>query len=357
MTQPIFISGRVLLEDGTPPPEFAVIETVCGGNTHAEGYADTKGYFAIELGRRNGVLQDASESPGNYNGYGGANNSGISGGGFGSGTGIGSGMGSGGSSELRFANCELRAKLAGYRSQMVSLANRRPMDNPEIGVILMHRLSPNEGTIVSMNSLSAPKDARKAFEKGADAMKKRKTDDAMKAYQKAVTLFPDYAAAWYEIGKLQMGLEDKESARKSFDLAAKADPKFVAPLLEIAVLEVQAQNWKGVVETTDLASKLDSFDYPQLFLFNAVANYNLRNIEAAEKSAIQVEKLDTRHQYPKASHLLGVILAQRKDYTAAAEKFRVYLKFAPTASDAATVRSQLDQVEKFTAQSAPKQDQ
>src|SRR5581483_11679237 len=35
-TQPIFISGRVLLEDGNPPSESVVIERVCSGSPHSE---------------------------------------------------------------------------------------------------------------------------------------------------------------------------------------------------------------------------------------------------------------------------------------------------------------------------------
>src|SRR5580765_136952 len=61
ITQPIFVSGRVMMEDGTPPPDRVVIETVCNGSPHGEGYTDTKGYFSIELGGRNAIMQDASE--------------------------------------------------------------------------------------------------------------------------------------------------------------------------------------------------------------------------------------------------------------------------------------------------------
>jgi tetratricopeptide (TPR) repeat protein len=349
MTQPIFISGRVMMEDGTAPSEPATIERVCGSSTRAEGYTDSKGYFSIELGRQNGVMQDASESQvGRDFGMGGMGGMGSSGSGSGLG---GNGMGGMGA-DMRLMNCELRARLSGYRSQVVNLANRRPMDNPDIGVILLHRMAPSEGTTVSASSLAAPKDAKKAFDKGMDALKKRKPEDAVKAFEKAVDVYPGYATAWYELGRLQMAKGDKEAALKSFDTSAKADPKYVAPLVEIAILDVQDQNWKEVAQVTDQAAKLDSFDYPQVFLFNAVANFNLRNVEAAEKSARQAEKLDTRHQYPKSSHLIGIIMAQRKDYQGAAEQFRSYLKFAPGASDAATVRTQLDQIEKLTAQGA-----
>jgi len=354
LPQPIFISGRVMVEDGTAPPETVVLERVCNGSPHAEGYTDSKGYFAIQLGAGNSstIMQDASEEPGRLGPGGG----GFGGGGMGSPGGLSnSGMGSNrlstpGGSELRYANCELRAKLAGFRSQSVSLANRRAMDNPDIGVILLHRLAANEGAIVSANSLAAPKDAKKAFDKGQEALKKKKPEDAMKDYEKAVELYPHYAAAWYEIGKLQVADGDKISAAKSFDAAVDADPKFVLPLVDIAILQIQDQKWQQVVQTTDKAAKLDSFDYPQMFFFNAVANFNLHNFDAAEQSARQAEKLDTRHQFPRSSQLLGLILAQKKDYTAAADEFRNYLKLAPNASDAATVRSQLAQIEKVTAQ-------
>src|ERR1035438_1303076 len=55
--QPIFLTGRVMLEDGTPPPGLVTIETVCNRSAHSEGYTDSRGYFAIELGARNGVIR------------------------------------------------------------------------------------------------------------------------------------------------------------------------------------------------------------------------------------------------------------------------------------------------------------
>jgi hypothetical protein len=44
-----------------------------------------------------------------------------------------------------------------------------------------------------------------------------------------------------------------------------------------------------------------------------------------------------------------MVLAMKKDYAGAAERFKAYLKFAPTAEDAARVKQQLAEVEKITA--------
>lgn len=349
--QPIFLSGRVLLEDGTPPTESVVIERVCNGRPHAEGYTDTKGYFSIQLFQQNsGVLQDASEDTGGFRtGMGGM---GPTGAGQMGGPGMmGGSQGGMMAQERLLMDCELQAKAPGFRSQSIMLANRRAMDPPDVGVILLHRNSGSEeGSTVSAVSLAAPKDARKAYEKGMEMLKKKKLADARKDFEKAVESYPDYAAAWYELGRFQSATGDAAAAHHSFDTAVKADPKFVLPYLELSILELRAQKWQALADVTAKAVKLDAFDYPQAFYYNAVANYYLKNMDQAEKSAREVERLDTRHEYTKNLHLLGVILAQRQDYNGAAEEFRNYLKLSPNADDAATVRAQLAQVEAAVAQ-------
>ena len=78
------------------------------------------------------------------------------------------------------------------------------MDNPDLGTILMHREAPGEGSTVSATSLNAPKAARKAFEKGQELLKKNKPADAREEFEKAVQIDQVYAAAWCELGKLQV---------------------------------------------------------------------------------------------------------------------------------------------------------
>ena len=341
-----------MLEDGTPPPEALTIERVCNGVPHAEAYTDTKGYFSFQLGQDNGAMQDASESGmGGSDGLPGRTMDGL-------GRPSTSMQGSGLSrtsmgSDLRFSNCDIRARLAGFRSQEVSLVNRRALDNPDIGTILLHRTAPSEGSIVSAVSLAAPKDARKAYEKGLEGLKKNKTDVAARNFEKAVEAYPNYAAAWFELGKLQAAAGDFFTARGSFGYAVKADPKFVGPYLELSLLALHDEKWQDLADITDSAVRLDPFDYPQAFLFNGLAKYNLKRIDDAEKSVREALRLDTRRRYPETAHLMGLIMLRHRDYSGAAEQFRTYLQLAPTASDAEVVRSQLTAIEKVSAQNVP----
>src|ERR1035437_4878240 len=287
MPVPVPISGRVMVDDGTPPPETVVIQRCCNGNPRAEGYTDHRGYFSIDLGMDRGVMQDASTSSGIFD------DTGMR---FPGQTQTSSGMGGGAMSDQRYMNCDLRANLPGYRSQVVSLANRHAMDSPDVGTIFLHRLGNAEGRIVSAISLAPPKDARKAFEKGLDLAKKNKLDDAVKNYQKAVDVYPKYAAAWFELGKLQAAKGQADVAHQSFDAAVEPDPKYLNPYLELSRLALGAKNWRELAEVSGRAVKLDPFDYPQQFFLNSVAHYNLQDMDAAEKSAREAEKLDTEHQ-------------------------------------------------------------
>lgn len=349
LTQPLFVSGRVTLEDGTAPPEPVVIETVCNGQPHGEGYTDTKGYFGIELGSRNNVVQDASEYTSISSMIGPSPSSPTAGNGLS--TGSSSAMGGGAmDTERRYMGCDLQAKLVGYRSQQIPLTGRRPLDDPNVGVILMHRMSsPEEGQTISAISLAAPKDAKKAYDKGIEAIKKKKWDDAEKNFEKAVEVYPKYATGWYELGMLQLGQDKLDMARSYFKRASECDPKFVKPYLQMSALDMNSRRWQELADVTEKTVKLDPFSYPQAYFFNSVANYNLHNYETAEKSALEAERLDTRHVYPRVIYLLGLVAVQKQDYDNAGKRFKSYLKLEPTADDAATVRKQIDAIDKITA--------
>jgi len=342
---PIYVSGRVMIDDGTPLPETVVVQRVCSGQPHALGYTDAKGYFSFDLSNRSlTVVEDASEFGGGLgrSGLGGMSPTPVQ---TTSTTGLGSNPGFG---DRRLVNCELQAKLAGYRSQVINLGNRREMDDPNVGTILLHRVGAAEGNTVSAVSLAAPKDAKRAFDHGMDALKKQKPEQAQKDLAKAVELYPQYAAAWQELGKLQVASQP-ETARKSFGKAIEADPKFAAPYMQLTVMALHEKNWQEVAQLTDKVEKLDPFTYPNAFFFNAVANYNLKHLDIAEQSAAQAEKLDTQHLMPQCIQLLGMLHALRGDYTGAAAQFRNYLKIAPDGPEAAQVRSQLVEVEKIVA--------
>jgi tetratricopeptide (TPR) repeat protein len=337
--RPIYLTGKVILEDGTPPPDSVTIERICNGVVRPEGYTDSKGRFSIQLGQNAYVFADAS---------------------IGSTTGFGSQSGGGGTfnpmgggiSERDLFACEIRASLVGYRSDVVSLAGRRFMDRPEVGMIVLHRYANVPGTTISVTSLAAPKDAVKAFEKGREAARKEKWAEARKKFEQAVAGYPKYAVAWYELGRTLEQLKDAPGASNAYEQAFSADRRYLPPYLQLANIAAEKRDWSEVVARTDQVVKLDPVNFPGVYFFNAVAQFNMKHMDAAERSAREAVKLDTAHHFPDANRLLGVILAGRGDFEGAAENLKIYLKLAPSAPGARMAKEQLAKIEQ-SAQATP----
>ena len=56
-------------------------------------------------------------------------------------------------------------------------------------------------------------------------------------------------------------------------------------------------------------------------------------------------------------HVLGIVLAQKNDFTGASEHLKSYLRLVPTAADGDMVRNQLTQVEKASTEALAAQPQ
>src|SRR5262249_17815188 len=168
-----------------------------------------------------------------------------------------------------------------------------------------------EGLTLSVTSAQAPSKAKKEYEKGRDSEKKEKWDAAQESLKKAVAEYPQYAAAWYELGRVQAKKGDSEGAKQSFHQAIAADQKFVSPYHDLADIAVREQKWQEAADNSASLLKLNPVNFPGDWLINAAANYNLRNYDEAQKSAVRGVNVDQQHQFPKLEFLLGLTLAQK----------------------------------------------
>jgi tetratricopeptide (TPR) repeat protein len=350
MARPLRVSGRVIIDDGSPLDFPATIERVCNGNPHVEGYTDSQGNFSLILGQHPDVIGDASETSNGSNrqplppGISGGNTQGIPG---------TNGSSQNLSGDFRVANCDLRANLSGYLSDTINLAGRTSMDTPDIGNIMLHRMGGGStATTVTATTLKAPKAARKALDHGLELAKKNKPEEAIVSLEEAVRLYPEFAYAWCELGKLQFANDHEPDAHESFEAAVKAEPRWPEPYLHLAVMGVKAHDWKEVAGDTGKVLHLNTFQYPQAYFLHGAASFNLRNFDVAEEDALSAEKLDVQHTYPQIEKLLGMIYTERHRYTDAADKLRSYLLLSPEAQDAAEARKLLANAEIMAAQSA-----
>jgi tetratricopeptide (TPR) repeat protein len=343
---PIFLSGLVMFDDGTPANTNIRIERVCGANRHLEAHTDSKGRFSFQLGQNAMVDTDASDQSVGAGPFGRSSTSADS---FGGGS---------GSFTKDLWNCELTASYPGYRSDTVELGSRRPMDHPDVGTIVLHRLGHVEGTTISLTTALAPKNAQKDYQKGLQLIRKGKLEEAEGRLQSATEIYPKYAMAWYALGQLQQKQGRSSDARKSYQSAIAADSKFVSPYDQMALLSAQEGKWEDAANFSKQVIALDPVEYPASFWYNAIASYNLKRPADAEKSVKDLLKLDTRHKFPEAENMMAQLLLDKGNYGEAATHLRNYLTLVPNAKNADTLKQTLlkiDQASAATPAPAPKQ--
>ena len=331
--RPMFISGRVLFDDGTRPNNEIRIERVCAANVRFEAHTDSKGRFSFQLD--NNALATADMSAADTGGGFGptsrqmddqSNRAGR--GGFG-----------------RYWNCELRASYPGYRSDVVDLANRRALDDPNVGTIVLHRLANVKGSTISLTTAMAPKHAQKEYQKGMQLAEKGKMDEAEKHLLAATTAYPKFAEAWFALGKVQQKENKPDAARKSFQASAAADSKYVNPYGELAMLAAREGKWDEAARLSKQVIDLDAVEYPVAFWYNALANYRLKKLDDAQKSAQELVKLDTKHEFPQAESMLAQIYLDKADYPEAAAHLKTYLTLAPDAKNTDALKAALLKIE------------
>jgi tetratricopeptide (TPR) repeat protein len=114
---------------------------------------------------------------------------------------------------------------SGYRSESVSMAIKSTMDDARVGTIILHPLSRASSLVVSATTLQAPANARKAYERGLEAMRAAKWDAAAAEFGKAVKIYPKFAVAWYQLGLARQSRNDAAGAVEAWKEAQKSDPR------------------------------------------------------------------------------------------------------------------------------------
>ena len=247
-------------------------------------------------------------------------------------------------------DCELQASLDGFTSDSIPLEGRfSGYENADVGRLVLHRRANVEGFTISATTALAPEAARKALEKGQEQQQKGKLDDAQKSLEKAVAMYPKFAVAWFELGRVQLQKNDPASARTSFQQSLAADSKYVNPYRGLTQIAQREQRWQELIETSEKLLALNPVSFPDAWLSNALGNYCLRNFDAAEKSARRGLEMDVEHRVPKLEYLLGLTLLKRSAYADAAQHLRAFLSVATNPADIAESQKQLNETVRLAA--------
>src|SRR6202521_2810791 len=239
----MFLRGRVATHDGTPVPNDVLVERVCNNRVRQEVYASLHGDFSMQLGSRADSFPEASADP--TSPYGVASKDAVM-----------------GIPRRELTNCELRASASGFHSSVISLLGFDTFSSSiDVGVIVVQRGTKIEGMTLSATPYKAPKDARRAYEKGLQAERNGKLADARKYFEIAVKIYPSSANAWFQLGTVLQKENQKDAARQAATQTTTINIRFLPPYLSLASIAYETGNWTEVLNLTGHILDLDPLNH------------------------------------------------------------------------------------------------
>jgi Flp pilus assembly protein TadD len=233
--------------------------------------------------------------------------------------------------------CPVQIRLEGYRTAHVVLHDGQ--------TVVLKRVGESEGSITSLAAVKAPDAAKKAYNKGAAALRKGNWAAAQQSFEEAVGIYPEYDQAWSDLGEALEHQSKPDEARTAYGKALAASPKYLKPYAQLARLSIGQARYQEALDITARAMALNPLEFPSIYYYDALAHFQLQQTEAAEKSVKRAIELDVDHQMPRALYLLGLILEQKGDRAAALESMRAYAGLSPKPPDVEQVKQHISKLE------------
>jgi hypothetical protein len=297
---PMIIKGKVTMPDGSPPPFSVGIERFCSDyQGSAPGpTTDKKGEYLWRM----------NVDP------------------------------------LNSRACVIRASHPGYISTSIDISAlsgyNTTVTTLDTLVLTSHTVDPY--AITSTES-SIPSRAGTAWKAAMKALDARNLPEATAQLKTAVAAAPKFAIGWHALGVIQEAQRNLTEAIDSYQHAIEADPKMFAAYVTLTRASIKAKDWAGAAKAADSLIKVDSKKtYAEIYLHQAVARYQLKDLDGAAASAQEA----IQRKVPRAEYVLGRTLEAKGDAAGAREHMSKYLEQDKNAPDADTIRKHLENMGK-----------
>jgi Tfp pilus assembly protein PilF len=300
---PVILHGKVVMEDGSPPPVIVSVERVC---------SDLAGSMP-------GVLTDKK---GEY-------------------------IWRMNIDPLETRNCVIRASHAGYSSSEVEVSGvdttHTTLDLPNIVI----RSSVADPYTLNFSDTGITGRAKGDWKAAIKALDAQNLSEGAIHLEAVVAGAPKAEQAWHALGVVDDRLGKMAEARAAYEHAIAADAKVLPPDVTLTRLCIKTKDWNCAAKTADALIKADSkHSYWEVYLHLAVARYWLKDLAGAQQSVEETIRLDKNKKLPRAEYVLGRILEAKGDAAGAKEHMTKYLQLEPAPQDVDLVRGHIDSLGK-----------
>jgi Tfp pilus assembly protein PilF len=300
---PIIIHGKVTMEDGSAPPFTAGTERVCSdlAGTAPGPTTNKKGEFLWRM----------DVDP------------------------------------LAVRSCVLRATHQGFISSTLDISS---LDTTKTEVFLPPLVLSVRGSdpaSIDVTDSNIPGRAGSAFSAAMKALDKPDYAEAARQLEIAVKNAPKFAQGWHALGGVDQRLDKLSDARSAYEHSIEADPRFFKAYVMLARVCIRTNDWACAAKVSDELLKADKkLSYPEIYVHQAVARYQQKDLAGAEMSIQEAIRLDASHKRPREEYVLGRILEAKGDINGAREHMTKYLELEPAPLDVERIKAHLENLGK-----------
>ncbi len=302
-TYPVILHGKVMMDDGSPPPFVVTIERVCSdvGGSMPGTLTDKKGEYIWRM----------NIDP------------------------------------LETRSCVIHATHAGYASSEVSVTGVDTTHTTlELAPITIRPSAPDP-YIINFSETGITGHAKPDWKAAKQALDAQNLAEVANHLEAVVAAAPKAAQAWHALGVVDENLHKPADAHQAYEHAIAVDPKLLPPYVTLTRLCIKTKDWTCAAKTAEELIKLDSkHSYPEVYLHLAVARYELKDLNGAQESAQEAMRLDPKMKRPRAEYVLGRILEAKGDVAGAKEHMAKYMTLDPAPPDVDVVRAHIDNLGK-----------
>lgn len=301
----VVLSGKVTMEDGSPPPFTVAVERVC---------SDIQGSAPGPITNKKGEYVWRMEMD-----------------------------------SFNSRSCFIRATHAGYVSSGLDASNINTTSHDSTVTLPPLIISPAipDPYTINISEGNLPGKAKTPYRAAMKAVDAANVAEAGRQLEATAEAAPKSAQVWHALGIVDEQLQKPAEARKAYERAVELDPKLLPAYVTLTRACLKAKDWQSASQTADALIKADTKHlYPEIYLHRAVALYGLKDLGGAEASVREAMRLDPGHKRPREEYVLGRILEAKGDMDGAREHMSKYLQLEPAPADRDLVRGHLDNLGK-----------
>lgn len=191
--------------------------------------------------------------------------------------------------------------------------------------------------VVNAKYVNIPKQALEHCQKGLELSRAGNTQEAIKAFRLAITVYPQFALPHTEIGKLLIKGGKIDEAADELRVAITLDPNDFDAKLNYGIALMGRRDMNDAERELKAAADLNKTAVTPHYYLGLLFMQN-RNLDDAQREMETAKQLKGDKEFPLVHRYLGGIYWSKKQYRMAADELETYVKLLPNAKDAAQTR-------------------